>query len=301
MSDPDGDGQAPGHRLRSWLRLRRRERKREEALRDALEEIIEEAEADNDGADHGEPITAGERSLLRNIIRLRDLSASDVMVPRADIHAVAEDTGFDDLLAAFSAHGHSRLPVYRESLDDVLGFIHVKDLMTARAGGRSFDLKAVLRQILFVAPSMRVLDLLLQMRLSRQHLALVVDEFGGIDGLITIEDLVEQIVGEIEDEHDIAEGPKLIPRPDGTLVADARATIEAFEELVGPILTPEEREADIDTLGGLVVHLSGRVPSRGELVSHPSGVAFEVIDADPRRIRRLRVRNLPVRAEIRDE
>ena len=301
MSDPDGDGQAPGHRLRSWLRLRRRERKREEALRDALEEIIEEAEADNDGADHGEPITAGERSLLRNIIRLRDLSASDVMVPRADIHAVAEDTGFDDLLAAFSAHGHSRLPVYRESLDDVLGFIHVKDLMTARPGGRSFDLKAVLRQILFVAPSMRVLDLLLQMRLSRQHLALVVDEFGGIDGLITIEDLVEQIVGEIEDEHDIAEGPKLIPRPDGTLVADARATIEAFEELVGPILTPEEREADIDTLGGLVVHLSGRVPSRGELVSHPSGVAFEVIDADPRRIRRLRVRNLPVRAEIRDE
>ena len=301
MSDPDGDGQAPGHRLRSWLRLRRRERKREEALRDALEEIIEEAEADNGGADHGEPITAGERSLLRNIIRLRDLSASDVMVPRADIHAVAEDTGFDDLLAAFSAHGHSRLPVYRESLDDVLGFIHVKDLMTARAGGRSFDLKAVLRQILFVAPSMRVLDLLLQMRLSRQHLALVVDEFGGIDGLITIEDLVEQIVGEIEDEHDIAEGPKLIPRPDGTLVADARATIEAFEELVGPILTPEEREADIDTLGGLVVHLSGRVPSRGELVSHPSGVAFEVIDADPRRIRRLRVRNLPVRAEIRDE
>jgi len=136
---------------------------------------------------------------------------------------------------------------------------------------------------------------LLQMRLSRQHLALVVDEFGGIDGLITIEDLVEQIVGEIEDEHDIAEGPKLIPRPDGTLMADARATIREFEERVGPVLTEQERAAYIDTLGGLVVSLAGRVPSRGELVTHPSGIAFEVIDADPRRIRRLRLRNLPSR------
>jgi magnesium and cobalt transporter len=144
---------------------------------------------------------------------------------------------------------------------------------------------------------MRVLDLLLQLRLSRQHLALVVDEFGGIDGLITIEDLVEQIVGEIEDEHDIAEGPKLLPRPDGTMVADARATIEEFEQQVGPVLTEEERDADVDTLGGLVFNLAGRVPSRGELVTHPSGISFEVIDADPRRIRRLRLRNLPSRTE----
>jgi CBS domain containing-hemolysin-like protein len=179
----------------------------------------------------------------------------------------------------------------------VIGFIHIKDLVAARAGGRPFDLKSILRQVLFVAPSMRVLDLLLQMRLSRQHLALVIDEFGGTDGLITIEDLVEQIVGEIEDEHDIAEGPKLLPRPDGTLIADARATIEEFEERIGPVLTAEEREADIDTLGGLVVHLAGRVPTRGELVTHPSGITFEVIDADPRRIRRLRLRNLPAKPE----
>jgi len=146
-----------------------------------------------------------------------------------------------------------------------------------------------------------VLDLLLQMRLSRHHLALVVDEFGGIDGLITIEDLVEQIVGEIEDEHDIDEGPKLVPRPDGTLQADARAKIEEFEELVGPVLTAEEREVDIDTLGGLVVRLAGRVPSRGELITHSSGIAFEVMDADPRRVRRLRVRNLPARSEPKDD
>jgi magnesium and cobalt transporter len=296
VSESGGDDPTPSARLRSWLRLRRRGRKREEALRDALEEIIGEAEAEGEGPPDGEPITAGERSLLRNILRLRDLSASDVMVPRADITAVPEDIGYEALLEEFSAHGHSRLPVYRESLDDVIGFIHIKDLLTARAGGPAFDLKESLRQILFVAPSMRVLDLLLQMRLSRQHLALVVDEFGGIDGLITIEDLVEQIVGEIEDEHDIAEGPKLVARPDGTLVADGRATIEEFEERVGPVLTAEEREADIDTLGGLVVHLADRVPSRGELILHPSGITFEVKDADPRRVKRLRVRNLPAQS-----
>jgi magnesium and cobalt transporter len=297
MSEPDNDDIGPAGRLRSWLRLKRKDRKREEALRDVLEEIIEEAESDTEGPPNEEPIAAGERSLLRNIIRLRDLTARDVMVPRADIIAVAENIGFDDLLSELNSHGHSRLPVYRETLDDVIGFIHIKDLIAARAGGRPFDLKSILRQVLFVAPSMRVLDLLLQMRLSRQHLALVIDEFGGTDGLITIEDLVEQIVGEIEDEHDISEGPKLLPRPDGTVIADARTTIEEFEERVGPVLTEEEREAYIDTLGGLVVHLAGRVPSRGELVSHPSGISFEVVDADPRRIRRLRLRNLPAKPE----
>jgi magnesium and cobalt transporter len=297
MSEPDDAATGPAGRLRSWLKLKRKDRKREEALRNVIEEIIEEAEAASETPATEGPITAGERILLRNIIRLRDLSALDVMVPRADIIAVAEGIGFDELLGELNTHGHSRLPVYRESLDDVIGFIHIKDLIAARAGGRPFDLKAILRQVLFVAPSMRVLDLLLQMRLSRQHLALVIDEFGGTDGLITIEDLVEQIVGEIEDEHDVAEGPKLLPRPDGTLIADGRATIDEFEERAGPVLTAEEREADIDTLGGLVVHLAGRVPSRGELVTHPSGITFEVIDADPRRIRRLRLRHLPARTE----
>lgn len=295
MSETDNDKDGPAGRLKSWLKLRRKDRKREDALRDVIEEIIEEAEVEGEAPASEEPVTAGERNLLRNIIALRDLTARDVKVPRADIIAVPEDIGFDDLLNELNTHGHSRLPVYRESLDDVIGFIHIKDLVAARAGGRPFDLKSILRQVMFVAPSMRVLDLLLQMRLSRQHLALVIDEFGGTDGLITIEDLVEQIVGEIEDEHDIAEGPHLLPRPDGTLIADARTLIEEFEERVGPVLTDEEREADIDTLGGLVVHLAGRVPSRGELVTHPSGITFEVVDADPRRIRRLRLSHLPAR------
>jgi len=301
MSESDHDDGGPASRLRSWLKLKRKDRKREEALRDVIEEIIEQAEAEGEGQTGEEPITAGERNLLRNIFLLRDLTARDVKVPRADIVAVDETIGFDDLLNELNTHGHSRLPVYGESLDDVSGFIHIKDLVAARAGGRPFDLKAIVRQVLFVAPSMRVLDLLLQMRLSRQHLALVIDEFGGTDGLITIEDLVEQIVGEIQDEHDIAEGPKLLPRPDGTLIADARATIEEFEERIGPVLTEEERETDIDTVGGLVVHLAGRVPSRGELVAHPSGITFEVIDADPRRLRRLRLRHLPAKPELLPE
>jgi CBS domain containing-hemolysin-like protein len=147
---------------------------------------------------------------------------------------------------------------------------------------------------------MRALDLLRQMRLSRIHMALVIDEFGGIDGLTTIEDVVEEIVGEIEDEHDVEQGPKMLARPDGSLIADARTTIEEFENRVGQVLTEEEREQDIDTLGGLVSALTGHVPTRGETISHPSGIVFEVVEADPRRVRRLRIRNLPQRPTTED-
>jgi CBS domain containing-hemolysin-like protein len=190
-------------------------------------------------------------------------------------------------------HGHSRLPVYGENLDDIIGVVHIKDVLPSIFEPEKFQLKRILREPVFVSPSIRLLDLLLQMRLARAHMVLVVDEFGGTDGLVTIEDLVEQIIGEIEDEHDVVRGPHLIERPDGTLIANARTTIEDFERRVGPILTEEEREADIDTLGGLVTALADRVPARGELVTHPSGIAFEVLDADPRRVKRLRVRNVP--------
>jgi magnesium and cobalt transporter len=220
------------------------------------------------------------------------------MVPRADIVAVDVRTELDELVRTLSEAGHSRVPVYRDTLDDVLGLVHIKDLVPYVGGKGDFDLGSTLRKALFVAPSMPVLDLLLEMRQSRVHMALVVDEFGGIDGLITIEDLVEEIVGEIEDEYDVHEGPKLVLNRDGSLIADSRATVEEFEELVGPVLSEEERENDIDTLGGLVFSLAGRVPTRGELVLHPpSGISFEVMEADPRRIRRLRIRNLPATAQ----
>jgi CBS domain containing-hemolysin-like protein len=200
------------------------------------------------------------------------------------------------LVARMVEDGHSRIPVYRETLDDVVGIVHIKDVMTCVALNKPVVLREIVREVQIVAPSMPVLDLLLQMRQTRQHMALVIDEFGGIDGLITIEDLVEEIVGEIEDEHDDEAEPAMTERPDGTLLADARVSIAAFEDRVGPLLAEDERD-DIDTLGGLVMSMAGRVPGRGELLIHPSGLEFEVVEADPRRVKRVRVRNLPPRPE----
>src|SRR5215471_12943414 len=287
-SRAEGTGaSSPLQGLKNWLKSLRRSRNGD-SLRETIEELIEETEAEDDA-----PISEDEGALLRNILRLRNLTAYDVMVPRADIAAVSIEIELAELVRVMSTKGHSRLPVYRETLDDVIGMVHIKDVLTCLTGEQSFDLKSILRELLFVAPSMRALDLLLQMRLSRIHMALVIDEFGGIDGLTTIEDVVEEIVGEIDDEHDVDPGPKMLARPDGTLIADARTTIEEFEKKVGPVLSDAEREQDIDTLGGLVFTLTGHVPTRGETIKHPSGMVFEVVDADPRRVKRLKVRNLP--------
>jgi magnesium and cobalt transporter len=281
-----------GRLARAWRELLRGLRRpgAGDHLRDTIDQIME---AQDQPATTVDP---HERVLLANLLKFRTLTAEDVCVPRADIVAVEAGITQDELIGAFVAQQHSRLPVYRETLDDVIGMVHVKDVMAGHIAGRSFELRSILRKVLFVAPSMRVLDLLMEMRRTRLHMALVVDEFGGVDGLVTIEDLVEQIVGEIEDEHDVDEGPKLVPAADGTLLADARATIEEFESRVGPVLQDEERE-EIDTLGGLVFALAGRVPGRGELVFHPSGLEFEVLEADPRRVKRVRVRNLPKPAD----
>jgi CBS domain containing-hemolysin-like protein len=281
-----------------WLRGLFRSRNGDPTLRETIEEIIEEIEEGESEEANAAPITDDERVMLANLLKQRNQTAYDVMVPRADIVAVEISTGLDELLEVMGSTTHSRLPVYRGALDDVVGLVHIKDVILCTAKRQPFELEAITRRVLFAAPSMRVLDLLLEMRQSRVHMALVVDEFGGIDGLITIEDLVEEIVGEIEDEHDVAEGPKLTARADGSLLADGRTTVEEFEERVGPVLSEEEREEDIDTLGGLVAALAGRVPTRGELLVHPpSGISFEVIQADPRRVKRLRVRNLPAQAE----
>ncbi|MCR6629634.1 MAG: hemolysin family protein [Magnetospirillum sp.] len=268
--------------IRGWMRLLRRS-KGSETVREALEELIEDRD------DAGIPIDEQERVLLGNILHLREQSAYDVMVPRADIVGVEAATGLTELTDLFIKCGHSRLPVYRGGLDDVIGMVHIKDILAAGRQDKPFQLQRLVRRVLFVSPSMRVMDLLMEMRLKRTHMALVVDEYGGIDGLVTIEDLVEQIVGEIEDEHDRAVEPDMVVRADGVIEADARTPIEEFEGAVGPVLTDEERD-DVDTLGGLVFFIAGRVPSRGELIAHPSGLEFEVVDADPRRIKWLRVR-----------
>jgi rRNA maturation RNase YbeY len=281
MNETNGSSPQP----KTWLRFLRRG-KGGESVREALEELIEEREGDE------VPIDDNERLLLANILHLRDVTASDLMVPRVDIIAIESRAEFDSLPEIFTKCGHSRLPVYRKTLDDVAGMIHIKDVMAAARQNQPVALMRLVRRVMFVAPSMRALDLLLEMRLKRTHMALVVDEYGGIDGLVTIEDVVEQIVGEIEDEHDRQSEPDMAVQPDGVIVADARTPVAEFEALVGPVLTDEERE-DIDTLGGLVSSIAGRVPARGELIAHPSGtLEFEVVDADPRRLRRVRVRRL---------
>ena len=292
MPRGNGGGEMRGG-VWNWLRGVFRPRNGDSSLRETIEEIIEEI-GESEGEEESPTIIGDdERVMLANILKLRHLTAEDVMVPRADIVSVEVNTELNALIEVISREGHSRLPVFRETLDDVVGLVHIKDVLPYAKGQRRFKLTSITRAVLFVAPSMRVLDLLLEMRRTRVHMALVVDEFGGTDGLITTEDLVEEIVGEIEDEHDVTEGPKLIRRPDGSLIADARATVEEFEELVGPVLTEEERE-DIDTLGGFVFSIAGRVPARGELIVHQdSGIGFEVMDADPRRVKRLRLRNLP--------
>jgi magnesium and cobalt transporter len=271
--------------LRSLFRLMRRTR----GPREAIDAMITAAPAN----DEESTITPQERVLIGNVLKVHDRNAADVMVPRVDVIAFDIERPFDELVKLMVEHGHSRIPVYRETLDDVTGFVHVKDVLAPVADRRAVKLAALLRKVLVVAPSLPVFDLLVQMRQSRTHIAMVVDEFGGIDGLVTIEDLIEEIVGDIEDEHDVDVAPVLIPRPDGSVIADARIPIETLEEQHGTTLRHNGDHEEVDTLGGLVFTLAGRVPRRGEVITHPGGIEFEVLDADPRRIKRLRVRGLP--------
>jgi CBS domain containing-hemolysin-like protein len=278
--------------------LRRREA---ESLRDRMEELIDHHEPPRaDGEASAEGLDSHERALLGNVLKLAGKTANDVMVPRADILAMPEDFSLEQAMEFIGREGHSRYPVYRGQLDDVAGMVHIKDVYGWIGKPEPFSLKAILRRPLFVVPSVPVLELLLQMRQARMHLALVVDEYGGIDGLVTIEDLVETIVGDIADEHDEIGPPQMVERPDGTIDLDGLTPVEDFEARLGPVLTEDERGSDIDTVGGLVFTLAGRVPAKGELVSHPSGVEFRVLEADPRRIRRLRARwpgRLPAAAQ----
>ena len=254
--------------------------------REELTELLQESVGDKASFD------SHEGALLQNFLSLRDLTAADVMLPRADIFAVSSQDSFDDIINQMSAANHSRVPVYRDTLDDVVGIIHIKDLFAHLRAGDTPSVDKLLRPALFISPAIRLLDLLHEMRLRRRHLALVVDEFGGVDGLITIEDLVEQIVGEIEDEHDKTTTPRFEVNDDGTAIADARLEVEDLESVVGKLLDDDERD-EVDTVGGLVFALAGRVPGRGEVVRHRAGIQFEILDGDPRRIILLKIRGLP--------
>jgi len=291
---PSGNGAEGG--LRGWWRDLLRPRNGADSARDVLDELIEERE------DAEAPIDDEERILLANILELRSRTIRDVMVPRADITGIGDDASLAEVTAVLTKDNHSRLPVYGENLDDAVGIVHIKDVLAWRRRDSDFSLKNIQRKILFVSPSMQVLELLLEMRAKRSHMALVVDEFGGVDGLVTIEDLVEEIVGEIEDEHDQDNEPRLTRNPDGGFTAGARVPIDLLETELGVDLTVTDDE-DIDTLGGLVFSLAGRVPIRGELIRHSSGIEFEVLEADPRRIKSLRVLNPspPTKLDAKEE
>ena len=280
------------------------------SLRADLETVLETSSPDETG------FTAAERALLRNVLDLRERRIADVMVQRADIIAVKEDISLGDLMKLFESAAVSRLVVYRETLDDPEGMVHIRDLLAyitsrsqvdpedntrrkrplpANLDLRSIDLSmplenaGIVRKLLYVPPSMPAIDLLAQMQATRVHLALVVDEYGGTDGLVSIEDLVEQIVGEIDDEHDDDAPPSIVKQPDNSFIADARAPIEDVIVVIGPTFDPGEAAESVDTLGGYLVAQVGRLPVRGEVITGPGPFEIEVLDADPRRLKRLRI------------
>ncbi|MCB1380268.1 MAG: HlyC/CorC family transporter [Alphaproteobacteria bacterium] len=279
-------------------------------LRESLEGALETHEAQNPG----ETVREEAKSMMLNIIEFSNLRVDDVMVPRVDIVAIDEVASMRDLLEKFVDANHSRLPVYRESLDGITGMVHVKDFMrwmTAKGAKRSrgksekqqlaglaisaaalstsVKQSGLHRDVLFVPPSMPVSDLLVRMQASHIHLAIVIDEYGGTDGLVSIEDLVEVIVGDISDEHDIDENLQIKRNEDGTFIADGRVDIIELEEQLKVDLLSDEDEEEADTLAGLVFKIAGRVPTRGEIIRHGSGLEFEILDSDPRRVKRVRI------------
>lgn len=310
MSDDRSDQKPDGHDTREgWLErlIGRFSSRGRESTRDDLEEVLAEATEAGD-------LSPRERLMLKNVLGFHRIRISDVMVPRADIIAVSGDMTLGQVLSLFRTAGHSRLPAYGETLDEPLGMVHIRDFLDHLASGGAgatvgeaagddaprqnlagIDLGAtlvsanILRPVLFVPRSMPAIDLLARMQASRTHMALVIDEYGGTDGLVSIEDLVETVVGDIEDEHDETEH-MILPEEGGTFVADARASLEEVSEAVGEDLGLVVAHDEVDTLGGFIVTRVGRVPSRGELIAGPGGIEFEVLDADPRRLKRVRIR-----------
>jgi len=250
--------------------------------------------------DAREPAPEGSMDLVDQAEAFQSLRVDDVMTPRADIVAVELSTSLQELVGRFVEAEHSRMPIYRETLDDPVGVVHIKDVVKliapdAERSGPNWSepaLHRLRREALYVPASMRAADLLLKMQATRIHMALVIDEFGGTDGLVTLEDLVEAVVGDIDDEHDEESVANVVQRPGGLVEADARTPLEDLEEVLGEALSVEELDEEIDTVSGLVCALAGRVPQRGEVIPHPGGFEFEVLDADPRRVKRVRLRRV---------
>ena len=255
------------------------------SLKKNLETVLDTAKKDD------ENISKQERLMLLNVLKMDQIRSTDIMIPRADIGAVEVNDSFEKVLEVFIKESHSRVPVYEKNLDNIIGMIHIKDLVKYQNEG-SFEpgfLKKIKREVIEIPPSMPVLDLLMKMQLTRLHMGIVIDEYGGTDGLVTIEDVIEEITGEIEDEHDEQNMPMLIQTSPNSFEASARVEIEEFEKLSKINFLKDYNNEDVDTLGGLVVAIAGRVPQRGEIIKHESGLTFEINDADPRRIKSIKI------------
>lgn len=273
-----------GFLKRFWRYCRKGEH--DASLRETIEELIEETNEEVPS------IESDERLLLENVLSLRDLTAHDIMIPRADVIAIPDTITDVELMDQFIKTGLSWLIVYKENLDHVTGLIHAKDMLAWIYSKKPFMLKALIKDVMFISPAMRTLDLLLTMRESGLKVAVVVDEYGGVDGLVTFSQLIEEIIGDIEGDNEQSPAPQLNWRSDGAIIADGRSTFEELDELVGHELNLIDDDEDIDTLSGLVAYLAGRVPNRGELIAHPKGLEFEILDADPRRVKRICIRNI---------
>ena len=256
----------------------------EGTLRQTIDELIEESDADE-----ARTLSPEEKTLLVNAMSFGELRVDDVMIPRSDIRGVPVTASLTETVNAMRDARHTRLIVYGTNLDDVLGIVHIKDILDFWGDGVDFVLESVVRPVLIVPPSMRVVELLLEMRANHRHLAVVVDEFGGTDGLVTVEDLVTELVGDVGDEHGRPVAARLVDRPDGSLDVDGRLDLEDLEAHLGVTLLGEDERDEADTVAGLIFALLERIPARGEKVEHPTGMIFEVLEADPRRIKRVRV------------
>lgn len=276
----------------AWWRKNLFTKKKNESLRTVIEDFIERSEEETVMTAIAADQSAQEHTLISNVLLMRDLTAFDVMVPRADIVALPVDISRDDLIAFIRKTPRTRLPVYENKLDDVLGVVHVKDIFIAMNTDETFNLRAIVREVPIISPALPVFDLLHMMRTARKSMMMVVDEYGGIDGLVTASDVVEAIIGRLDDEYDVENNLTFITRDDGSAIADARLSIPDFEAHFGDILTEDEEE-EIDTLGGLVMALAGRIPVRGEVLQHSSGLEFAILEADPRRVLKILIRKTP--------
>lgn len=280
-------------KIRNYLAKLFKKHEQEVPLIDRLEDLIE---TDAETAQELSNEDTSELSLVSNVLGLKDLTAEDIMIPRVDIVAAKLDSSLDDFIELFSKNNFSQIPIYKDTLDNVIGIVRVRDFLSYIHKPESFDIHPLLKEVIYVAPSIQLLELLVEIKSSANHMALVVDELGGIDGLVTLQDVVSEIVGEIQQNKSIF--PQIISRQDGSFIADAKMLVSECEEklgvnLISPLVKNSNEDLDFETLGGLVMYLAGRMPTRGETFIHPSGIEFEIAEADARRVKRVIIRKRP--------